>query len=372
MVKQELETMTPESEWVPASRGQATAVAIANGTVYVIGNDSRVYHQELDTMTPASSWGQPIAWDVTAIAIYGNCMYYTKRDLCLYMQGLDECDGNTFGDQPSATCYPSGYALELATHQDVPVARGFALALAVDAAADDGGILYAMGKDFDLYMQPLRGMNTESRWSRIAMPNVVPRSITQRILHDCVRIVCISDTHGRHRELDAQTLSCDILIHAGDMTRDGSAKNVEDVAAWFDFFQQRGHVKHVVAVAGNHDMIFQTQEASESITKVCTYLQDTSAVVQGIRFYGSPWVPHYHGFASHCNAFTLPLGEPLHEKWADIPEAIDVLITHGPPAGHGDRLRNGKCAGCPDLLGAIQQMLPNPPRLVVSGHIHST
>ena len=36
-------------------------------------------------------------------------------------------------------------------------------------------------------------------------------------------------------------------------------------------------------------------------------------------------------------------GEPCAERWRSIPQETDVLITHGPPLGHGDRCQ-GECA----------------------------
>ena len=67
-------------------------------------------------------------------------------------------------------------------------------------------------------------------------------------------------------------------------------------------------------------------------------------------------------------AFNLPRGEPLREKWALIPAGTDVLVTHGPPRGHGDRVAfGGEHVGCEDLLSAVERLAP---RLHVFGHIH--
>ena len=38
--------------------------------------------------------------------------------------------------------------------------------------------------------------------------------------------------------------------------------------------------------------------------------------------------PEFHGWA-----FNLPVGAALHDKWKQVPDGIDVLITHGPPKG---------------------------------------
>lgn len=53
--------------------------------------------------------------------------------------------------------------------------------------------------------------------------------------------------------------------------------------------------------------------------------------------------------------------------WAEIPEDLDVLITHGPPFGILDRTTNGENAGCPHLLKAVQS---RKPKIHFFGHIH--
>ena len=44
-----------------------------------------------------------------------------------------------------------------------------------------------------------------------------------------------------------------------------------------------------------------------------------------------------------------------------------MLVSHGPPLGHGDRLSDGRRAGCPFLAARIEA---TSPRLCVCGHIH--
>ena len=66
--------------------------------------------------------------------------------------------------------------------------------------------------------------------------------------------------------------------------------------------------------------------------------------------------------------FNLPRGEPCRKVWEKIPEGIDILITHGPPIGHGDLCLSHQRAGCVDLLREIQERVK--PKYHVFGHIH--
>jgi 3',5'-cyclic AMP phosphodiesterase CpdA len=45
-----------------------------------------------------------------------------------------------------------------------------------------------------------------------------------------MRIVCVSDTHGRHREITVP--DGDVLVHAGDLTRYGRLDEARDVNDW--------------------------------------------------------------------------------------------------------------------------------------------
>jgi hypothetical protein len=77
----------------------------------------------------------------------------------------------------------------------------------------------------------------------------------------------------------------------------------------------------------------------------------------------SPWQPVF------CDwGFNLPRGEACLEKWQPIPAGVDLLVTHGPPLGHGDRCRGGNRAGCGNLLEEIEGRIR--PKLHVFGHIH--
>ncbi len=68
-------------------------------------------------------------------------------------------------------------------------------------------------------------------------------------------------------------------------------------------------------------------------SKYWKYLEDSSITLYGINIYGSPWQPFF------CNwAFNLPRGEELASKWSAIPQETDVLLTHGAPFCHGDKI----------------------------------
>lgn len=173
-----------------------------------------------------------------------------------------------------------------------------------------------------------------------------------------VRLVCVADTHCYEQSLVVP--DGDLFIHAGDLLGYGTLAELEPVAAWL-----RGlpHA-HKVVIAGNHDWCFARAAAeARALLRAAgaIYLQDDEVTIDGVRLFGSPWQPEFGGWA-----FNLPRGPALADTWARIPAGLDVLVTHGPPQGYGDRVHRGG-VGCDDLLVALDRARP---ALHLFGHIH--
>ncbi len=212
-----------------------------------------------------------------------------------------------------------------------------------------------------------------------------------------IRIVCISDTHGKHRSIPIP--KCDILIHAGDFSVTGEIGMIQDLNVYFRELKENNTVKEIICIAGNHDMTFHPEkysqvwkwfhprtgplncvEARESLQD-CVYLEDelytyytktttttttTPDNNNAIKIYGSPWSPTF-GINWAFNQDR----ESIRSKWDEIPTdqgTIDILITHGPPLGRGDYCSSKNRAGCLDLLRKVQHEIK--PRIHIFGHIH--
>jgi predicted phosphohydrolase len=174
-----------------------------------------------------------------------------------------------------------------------------------------------------------------------------------------MRIVAVADTHTFQGDLRAIP-DGDVFVHAGDLCRGGRLDELRPAAAWLRSLPHR----RKIVVAGNHDWCFvrEPRSALEILGSDIAYLQDSEAVIDGVRFWGSPWQPEFCGWA-----FNLPRGQALVDKWALIPPGTHVLITHGPPYGFGDRCDNPVRQGCQDLIAAALRVRP---LLHLFGHIH--
>lgn len=163
-----------------------------------------------------------------------------------------------------------------------------------------------------------------------------------------VRLVVVSDTH---RSYSKPIPHGDVLIHCGD-----SELSPEQLSAWLS---QHGHAR-ALAISGNMDYL---NDKHDKFPSHITYLQDSATTINGLRFYGSPWTPEFVG------AFQLYSNDDARKVWENVPQDVDVLITHGPPAGILDRTSRGKRVGDRMLADAV---LKAKPRVHCFGHIHES
>jgi Icc-related predicted phosphoesterase len=182
-----------------------------------------------------------------------------------------------------------------------------------------------------------------------------------------LRIVAISDTHEQHEQIELP--GGDLLICAGDITYNGKPHAVAAFNRWFAAQPHRCKI----LIAGNHDFLFERENAvaREMLSDSITYLEDSGCELDvaragmratPLKFWGSPVTPWFFDWA-----FNRRRGAEIRRHWDRIPDATDILVTHGPPAGILDRNSAGEQTGCEDLRRVIDRIRP---RLHVFGHIH--
>lgn len=166
-----------------------------------------------------------------------------------------------------------------------------------------------------------------------------------------VRLVVLSDTHGRHEQLP-ELPEGDVLMHLGDVADRG---NVQHIRSFCDYIQRNSNCPEIVMIQGNHDRdrrdthrINLAKEYTDLI-----YLQDECRdLADGrLRVYGSTWD------ASENNDYSRLLLNDDDRK-------VDVLLTHENPSiplgGHGWQ-------GSKAITRTVQQL--NIP-LHLFGHVH--
>lgn len=182
-----------------------------------------------------------------------------------------------------------------------------------------------------------------------------------------MKICAVSDLHGFLPPIP----SCDLLLIAGDNSPISLSDPFEQ-RAWCTTrlanWMAAAPAERVVWIAGNHDTwiweggVGRKFEALERVT----YLQDTSAEVDGLKIYGTPWTAGF-GIGASWWAFDLLNGPDHFDPFTRIPDDADIVVTHGPPHGIGDLTLRDERVGSEELY---QRLLQVQPKLVISGHIH--
>lgn len=196
------------------------------------------------------------------------------------------------------------------------------------------------------------------------------------------KIVHFSDTHGIHEQLTIP--DGDILVFSGDC---GSRGGQFEVERFFKWFSKQPHI-YKIFIPGNHDRCFDKDLLTPPVNvfpfwvqslreEYCKYetinIFETHGAFEiaeyNLKFFGSAYVPKVHPKTNPYWGFSKER-EELAKYWKDIPEDIDILITHGPPYGKLDYSYNGATnVGCERLRYKIERIKP---KVHLFGHIHES
>lgn len=155
----------------------------------------------------------------------------------------------------------------------------------------------------------------------------------------------MSDTHSLTSHIRFDVPDGDVFIHAGDFTKCGQLEEIVEFNEWlgtinrffflnFDrrivtsfIFLSKGRLPHKykIVIAGNHELSFDdnftyplsprpVHDSKDRVTEIptlglprdniakaagltnakdrltnCLYLQDSEAILYGVKFYGTPW-----------------------------------------------------------------------------------
>jgi Icc-related predicted phosphoesterase len=184
-----------------------------------------------------------------------------------------------------------------------------------------------------------------------------------------MKIICSSDLHGHLPEIP----ECDVLCIAGDLIPKRYLGDARRQMAWliddFDKWCREQPAKDILINAGNHDKLFQDLEVRKKLNArweneepPYQYLQDSSVIIDHVKFHASPWVREF------CY-MPFEASDGVAKMFFDlIPEDVDVLMSHSPPYGICDWGGFQEKAGHKPLLERVKFVKP---KLHVFGHIHA-
>ena len=208
-----------------------------------------------------------------------------------------------------------------------------------------------------------------------------------------IKIIAFSDPHGN---LPVITEEFDLLLICGDICPAHDHYNWYQrewlstvFVKWVMSLPFKDNLSKVVFIGGNHD-VYLMQEPNPNrgdyssiytdILKPCggrlVYLEDDEYIfekvnedgqVEKLKIYGTPWCKIFGNWAF------MRSDEKLAQYYDNIPEGLDILITHDAPdiQGCGKITLGcwaGENAGNKVLAKAIKK---KEPRYVFWGHIHT-
>ena len=208
-----------------------------------------------------------------------------------------------------------------------------------------------------------------------------------------IKIIGISDPHGQLPKIDEMF---DILLIGGDVApNNGYGKYFEceyqrnwfanEFVPWVMSLPFKDEHSKVIFIAGNHDFYLESESEAyktgyssiwADIIIPCSnrlvYLYDSEYTFEKdgekLRIYGTPWCKEFGDWAFMIN------NDKLKAAFENIPEGLDILLTHDapaiPPYGIITEGRwKGEDAGNKPLAEAV---ILKKPKYHLSGHIHSS
>lgn len=165
-----------------------------------------------------------------------------------------------------------------------------------------------------------------------------------------MKIIHLSDTHGKHRQL-TDLPEADVIVHTGDFCNDGTLEEAEDFIHWFCNLPYQ----HKIFIAGNHDNCLYGAKI-EGLPDNVHYICNESVTINGIKFYGVPMF------------LQDDLDGNFPKLYNNIPYDTDILLTHQPPFSILDE-SEGIHFGDRDLYKRVMEVMPV---FHLFGHIHSS
>lgn len=196
-----------------------------------------------------------------------------------------------------------------------------------------------------------------------------------------MKVVAMSDLHGTLLPVE-DIEPCELVCISGDIVPLNVQANSRKTKSWlrnkFKPWCESLPCDKVVFIAGNHDFYLQDLDFMYSVFpkdgKV-TYLFHegytyTSKDGKEYSIFGTPYCKIFGNWAF------MDTNERLIELYEDIPENLDILLTHDQPYGWGDILEqlitpwaDSSHIGNQPLAQAI---LKKQPKYLFCGHLHST
>lgn len=202
-----------------------------------------------------------------------------------------------------------------------------------------------------------------------------------------MKVIALSDLHGKLIDI---TTPFDLMLICGDICPDTNHSIAYQefwlktyFKKWLNSLPYKDITSKVVFIAGNHDFWFERNGSSKlgldliDLPSRAIYLHhdicsvsiwdNEKETLTTLSIFGSPYCTEYGNWAfMHDDEF-------LQRKYSQIPDFIDIFISHGAPYMNGlgtitEGRQGGGEAGSIVLAEAVSRIRP---KYFFCGHIHS-
>jgi len=180
---------------------------------------------------------------------------------------------------------------------------------------------YIVGLDTTKYNNTILYFNDKTKNAlKINQTNIPTQNIYQ------TRIICTSDTHTLHRNIDIP--KCDIFIHNGDIALQGRVYSDDDSISFYKDFNEwlkKIPATYKIVIGGNHDYYLEKigEIQSQKLLSNCKYLVNSLITINGLNILGSPInIGNSKNKAFQSKIYFDKFLEKLENN------KIDILLTH--------------------------------------------
>lgn len=192
-----------------------------------------------------------------------------------------------------------------------------------------------------------------------------------------MKICATSDLHGNLPNIEP----CELVLICGDIVSLQAQMYPKSCYKWYkNVFKSWADAlpcDKVLFIAGNHEKGMEGYEEKykelfPSDEKVTMLFHEeyvyTSQDKKEYRIFGTPYCKIFENWAYICNE------KALESKYLDIPEDLDILMTHDVAYMYADQSLQDIGWGIEEHFGTLElrdAIFEKKPKLHLSGHIHS-
>lgn len=192
-----------------------------------------------------------------------------------------------------------------------------------------------------------------------------------------IKICAISDLHGYLPEID----KCDLVLICGDIVSLRSQRYPKSCKKWytgvFQSWVDSLPCDKVLFIPGNHEVGVEGHE-DEYKKLFGSYKKATILIHEPYEYLGNDGTFYKIFGTPYCKVFGnwayMRPNSDLKEKFSEIPEGLDILLTHDVAYGYADQSLQDMGWGTEEHFGTVElrdAILEKKPKYHFSGHIHT-